>query len=283
MPMARYLALPYLSSGLCNVLLEQSPFHARHALESRDDDASEASEASDTGTAIHDLLLEGLDRIAIIDATDWRTKAAKDARDEARAAGRLPLLAPKFPQVEAAVRSASEFVAQSALPGLLADGEPEVTIIWEEDGVSCRARPDWLATDLSMLLHVKTTKGSAGPLQFARTVDYMGYDVALAFYERGLATISSAQCHHLILAIEQQPPYGCALYDLDPAKAALAASKVERAIAIWKNCVATGRWPSYSPRVHSLEPKPWELAEGERSHIYRPQFTESELEAGIPL
>ena len=209
-------------------------------------------------------------------------KLAKDARHAARANGKIPMLAIKVEQVKQACDSARHFLEGTEFPGVLERGCPEQTIIWSEHTVLCKARPDWLTDARDVMIHVKTTKGSAGPLQFAHAVDNMGYDVALAFYERGLATISSAQCHHLILAIEQQPPYGCALYDLDPAKAALAASKVERAIAIWKNCAATGRWPSYSPRVHSLEPKPWELADEERSHIYRP-FTESELQEGIPL
>jgi PDDEXK-like domain of unknown function (DUF3799) len=274
-----YLTLPYLSSGLCNVLLASSPRHARFTLDNREPDDTEAS---DVGTAIHDALLEGLDRIQPIDALDWRTKSARDARDAARASGKIPMLAVKVDQVKHACEAAREFLAGTQFAGVLERGRPEQTIVWKEESVLCKARLDWLADARDVLIHVKTTKGSAGPLQFTRAIDNMGYDLALAFYERGLATIAAARCHHVILAIEQQPPYGCALYDLDPAKAALAAGKVERAIAIWRNCAATGRWPSYSPRVHSVEPKPWELAEEERLSISRP-FTESELQDGIPL
>lgn len=294
--MADYLALPYLSSGLCNRLLSHSPYHAKHELEHREQDDTEAS---DNGTAIHDALLEGVDRIESIRPEDYRSKptkanpdgaipkgwtnnAIKAARDAARAEGRIPMLAGEVANIVGAVESARRFIEGTTFAGIFDRGQPELTIVWTEGaGVLCKMRPDWLTDERDALLHVKTTKGGAGPQQFARTVDSMGYDVALAFYERGLATISDRQAHHVILAIEQDPPYGCALYDLDPAKQAIAASKVERAIATWKQCVARGNWPCYASHVHSLEPTPWQLGAEEREqHV---AFTLEQMSAGIPL
>jgi len=37
------------------------------------------------------VILENADLVEVIDAADWRTKAAQEARREAHAAGRIPL------------------------------------------------------------------------------------------------------------------------------------------------------------------------------------------------
>jgi hypothetical protein len=41
----------------------------------------------DLGRAAHQVLLEGNANVAVIEESDWRTKAAKDARDWARSRG----------------------------------------------------------------------------------------------------------------------------------------------------------------------------------------------------
>ena len=80
MSMSEYLSLDALSSGVCHTLLTESPYHARF----KQENPGAPSSVSDMGIAIHDGLLEGVDRIVAIDADDWRTKAAKEARDAAR-------------------------------------------------------------------------------------------------------------------------------------------------------------------------------------------------------
>ena len=55
--------------------------------------------AMELGTAAHRLVLGTGAELAVIDAPDWRTKAAKESADEARAAGKLPLLTHEHAQV----------------------------------------------------------------------------------------------------------------------------------------------------------------------------------------
>lgn len=277
--MAEYLALPYLSAGLCNTILQYSPLHAKWEQDHRQDEQSTVSEK---GTAIHDGLLEGINRIVLIDPemypsqkgdipTGWTNNAIRAARDSARSQGSIPMLPDDYLSVTGAVVAAKAFVAKSEIAGVFDAGKPEQTLIWQEGAVTCKARPDWLSADHSIMLHVKTTKGSASPFAFPRVVDGMGYDVALMFYERGLLSVSefasASGCRSIILAIEQEPPHGCALYDLDPAKASLATSKVNRAISAWQECTASGKWPCYDRRIHSIEPKPWQIAEEEGAQL----------------
>lgn len=267
--MEEYLALPYLSSGLLHTLLCQSPFHARHQQEHREDDASEAS---DTGTAIHDSLLEGIDRLVGCPFDDWRKNAAKEMRDEARAAGKLPVLEYKMPNINGAVESASTFLMNSELGVSLLDGLAEHTIVWHEEEhgqthpilpLPCKARPDWLSPDRQIMIHVKSTKGSAQPDSWIRNqLVPSGYDVTLAFYERGLSVQQS-----VFLVIEQQPPFGCSLVALAPAMRELADTKVTRALRTWAQCVATNKWPAYPSRICYAEPKPWMMAEEEEQQL----------------
>lgn len=301
--MQEYLNLRALSSGLVVTLDRFSPAHARWQQDHPED--NEASSRSDLGTAVHDALLEGTDRIVSVDAADWRTKAAKEARDFARLEGKIPLLAHKVAQVQAAVTMATGFIELSELGGLFSAGEAERTLVWSEEsfervkdtpdilnpaikykteqlcGILLKARPDWLSHTMKVCCHVKTSEGSVAPGPFSRTVDNMSYDTMIAFYERACEAVGLAGYRHVILAIEQDGPHGCALYDLSPAKATIAHARVQRAIDTWQECVASGHFPAYDRRVHSLEPKPWDLAAEEA--IQHQAFTAGEMASGIPL
>lgn len=261
--MAEYLALPYLSSGLCNTLLQCSPAHALYEQNNRERDDTDASDA---GTAIHDALLEGIDRIGIVDAADWRTKAAKEQRDLLRAEGKVPMLAHKVERVKLAVAAAKDFIASSEIADVFDSGKPEQTLIWKEGEILCKARPDWLSENF--LLHVKTTQGSAQPESWIRNqLAPSGYDVALAFYERGAIAAGLEDRQHVFLVIEQDAPFGCSLVALAPAMRDLAHRKAKRAIDLWASCQEKKRWPGYPSRIAYAEPKPWEETAEEEAEV----------------
>lgn len=283
-----YLADPVpsisLSSGVAHTIDTQSPLHAWFCTKLNPNYVADTSKEADIGSVAHDVLLEGgTDRIVIIDPVDypsqpkkkgeagsipkgWTNGAIRAARDAARAAGKYPILKDDSAAVTELVAKARDFVDRSEFRGIFERAEAELTLLWQEGPIWLRARPDLLANDRSVCLHVKTTKGSVNPKAFERIVDSCGYDFSLMFYARGLADLEQdrgARTHHVILAIEQEPPFACALFDLDPAKASIASGRVGRAIDTWAKCIASGNWPGYTTRIHSLEPKPWHLAEEE--------------------
>ena len=260
MTMQEYLALDALSSGRAHRVLSQSPAHAKYA--EREENAK-----MDFGSLAHKLLLENTEEgLCIVEADEWRTKAAKELRDAAREDGRIPVLSKQMPAVRLMAKVAREFVAQSEIAGVFDSGAPEQTIVWQEGDILCKARPDWLNDNT--ILHYKTTEGSASPSTFIRNQLFpMGYDMAAMFYERGLRSARQS----VFLVQEAYEPYACSLIALDPAAAELAAEKVDRAISIWQECVRTGVYPAYVPRIHYAEPMPWHLAESEEKR------TESEV------
>ena len=277
-PMRDYLLHHGFSASRAHTLLTYSPFHAYH------DEGGEPSTASEVGTAIHDALLEGVNRIAVIDPQEypgkkggipdgWTNDAIRAARDKARGDGKIPLLPSAALSVHQAVSAAKRFVESSEIAGVFERGRPEQTILWKEGEMLCKARPDWLSIDVNLttMLHVKTTQGSAEPNAWIRNMlTSMGYDVAWALYERGLAEhdgIGAKDFRNVFLVIEANPPYGCSLIGLDPAMADLAHRKVERAIRTWQQCKASGKYPAYPSRICYAAPKPWELAAEEETEL----------------
>ena len=94
----------------------------------------------------------------------------------------------------------------------------------------------------------------------------MGYDLAAAFYERGLAAVGNTALT-VFLVQEVYEPFACSLVGLSPAMADIADSKVSRALAIWQECKKTGIWPAYLPRIHYAEPMPWQIADEEEAAV----------------
>src|SRR3990167_9094048 len=270
--MSEYLAVKAFSAGLGQRILAQSHLHAWtespwNPAQDRDD-----SGIADIGTYAHAMLLEGGHAaLCVVEADDWRTKAAKEARDSARAAGLLPILAHKVGEVEQMVKTAKDYLETTELAGLFAHhGDAETTLIWDKNGMLCKARPDWLATDRKVSLSYKTTAGSAQPDAWIRT-QLPGYDMGIVFYEQGIRTACKVESTRVVTLVqEQKPPFSCSLIGLAPAWQAMAASKLARAMMIWSRCLLDGKFPAYPVQICYAEPKPWQMAEQEERDIQDP-------------
>jgi hypothetical protein len=253
--------VPTLSRSIAHILCTQSPAHARHA-HPKLNPAFEREEAErfDLGTAAHDLFLGGEDRVAIVNADDWRTKDAREQRDLARSDGHLPLLAKHWASVQEmheALMHAHE--AHGAEPPLFMDGKAEQTIVWDEaGGVVCRARLDWLRDDYSAVDDLKTTSRSANPESFSRSLFGSGYDIQAEFYSRGVEAVTGTRPEFRFVVVENTPPFALSVVSLGPSAMTLAKKKVDYALGVWRRCLAEDSWPSYAPRVAFAELPAWE-------------------------
>jgi len=255
---------PSLSSGIARALLAQSPRHA-WAAHPRLNPRYRPSKSRDfdLGTAAHAVLLEdGADRIMVLDAKDYRTKAAQELRDQALEAGRMPLLTHQADQVSEMVLSARAYLSRCELQLDPTEHEAEATIIWQDAGAWCRARPDMMIRGQRMLLDYKTTQGSAEPGAWIRgQMTSLGYDIQAAHYLTGANAIGLEDYRFAFLVQEAAPPYACSLVGVGPAMLDLALRKIDYAIRTWGACMAAGEWPAYPDQVCWADPKPW--AEGE--------------------
>lgn len=261
MPAERYHSdpceQPSLSASLAHLLVNQTPLHAWFAHPRLNPNYEREDKAQyDLGTVAHSMVLEGnAESVQVVHADSWRTKDAREERDGARAAGRVPLLAKDFKRVEAMVETIRKQLAlRDDEPPLFTDGLAEQTLVWEEGGVTCRARLDWLRDDHTTIDDIKTTARSANPLQWTRnTLWSIGADIQVAFYLRGLKRLTGKDAMFRYVLVENGEPYAVSVVSLASSALDLGNHKVERAIDKWRECLKTNKWPGYPPAVYYAE------------------------------
>lgn len=254
---------PSLSSSIAHIILSRSPLHAWFAHPRLNPHyRAEESAEFDYGTAAHSLLLEGDESgLVVVEADDWRTKAAKELRDAARAAGKTPLLARQIAKVRAMVKAAQQAVADSEIAGAFEGAIAEHSIYWQEGEIRCKARPDLINDTMRLILDYKTC-ANAEPDAFMRAGLSYGYDIQEAFYRRGMKALGR-DYNFVFLAQEKEPPYACSLVALDPAMQDMAERKVSFALASWQSCLKANRWPGYPNRIAYISPPAWYAAQAE--------------------
>lgn len=263
---------PSLSASIAKLLCNASPLHAWTCHPKLNPDYRRvADEKFDLGTVVHQVFLEGQAAVELIDADDYRTNAAKEARDAARAEGKVPLLAKQWDPVLEMVTALRERVRDhQADPPLFRDGKPEVTLVWEEaGGVVCRSRLDWLRDDRLAVDDLKCTSRSANPRSWSRTIFGLGYDIQAEFYCRGVHQLTGERPEFRLCVVETSPPYAVSVLSLAPDTQTLARKKVDYALELWAKCLYRDEWPGYEPRVAYAELPAWEEA----------QWLEQELES----
>jgi hypothetical protein len=154
----------------------------------------------------------------------------------------------------------AQLAAHDADPPLFTDGAAEQTLVWDEDGVVCRARPDWVRTDCRALDDLKTTSKSADPERYARALFSVGGDVQAAFYMRGVHKLTGKIPDFRWVTVETAAPYALSVIAPAPDVLELGHRKVEHAIAVWRQCLTSGEWPGYPTRICYANLPPWEEA-----------------------
>lgn len=256
--------VPSLSASIAVKLLRGSPLKAWHSHPRLNPDYRETHDGKfDLGTSAHGVLLENdASNIVIVKADDWRTKAAKEQRAAAYAAGKTPLLERHHAAVTRMVDVARVFVAQSEIAEHWSSAQSEVTGIANEGKVWLRCRFDRITHNRRVIMDYKTTEDSS-PDSFSRLLVRMGYHIQDAFYRRVARNLGVVGPRFVFLAQEVEPPHECALHACDPALEEIADAEVELAIRSWRECIERKQWPSYGGRIHYATPTAWQIAEHE--------------------
>lgn len=234
------------SSGLKELL--RSPAHFRLWLSRRD----ALTEATRFGIHAHRLLLEPhLPAPVVKPKFDRRTKIGKaDAEAWDAEHGDRDWIDADYMD-----RLANCVAAVRAHPGaslLLSDGVAERSLVWDENGIRCRARMDWCRDD-DGIVDLKST-GDAGKVGFARSIHKFGYAVSAAWYWRGFRAVYGRDPSYWAwIAAESDEPYGVACYTAGEATLRTGAILVERALATFRACVAANRWPAYPDGIEEID------------------------------
>lgn len=256
---------PTLSQSIATLIVDKSPLHA-WANHPRLGNCAERGDtkAMDDGTLMHHMLLgTGADSVVLIDAKDFRTKDAQALRDAAVADGKLPVLAHKHAELLAGVGMMRDRMADAGVDLDLFDAaQSEAGILWYEDGIACRGRMDKLHVERRTIFDVKKSR-SAHPLACARHMLSYGYDIQWAAYTSGLDALTQAQGHvdMQFIFIEDKAPYAVTVGRPDGIMRELGTKKWKQAVATWKACLASGKWPGYATAPVRLEAPAWAISQ----------------------
>ncbi len=249
---------PSLTQSIASVLLDRSPRHAalRHP---RLNPAWEPYEDTkfNIGNAAHKLLIGRGKELVIVEADDWRTKAAKEEREAAQEAGSVAILAHQYKTAQAMSDAFVEQVqqipdCQEAFMGM-AGGHGEVVIIADYEGVTLRSMVDWMR-DTTHLDDLKTTGISASPDRLPYAMADGGWDLQAAIQERILDVLdpsTAGRRHHYFYLQENDDPYEVTVCELPESVMTIGRAKLDKAIGIWRRCMTENRWPGYPRLVHS--------------------------------
>lgn len=263
------VATTSLSSSVAKTIIAKSPRHAWQAHPRLNttllDEIEKPTPAMDAGTAAHKLILGRGREIKEIMADDFKTKAAQQARDAARAEGMVPILSHRMEGVRLQRQAFFDQIQGTEVADLFNDGAGEVTGVWQDlEDTWCRMRIDWLPTKARegghiSLVDVKTTAGSAQAEDWQRIAFDMGYDIQDAFYQRGareiIKDVRSVTMYFVVL--EQNAPNGLTIHRFGGQAYAEAEVCVDMAVSLWSTCLSQNKWPGYQAQTTHIDPPKW--------------------------
>lgn len=242
-----------LSSSGARRLLDTCParfdYERRHPQPSR--------EEFDIGKAFHTKALGVGAEIVVVDAKTWQTKTAKEARAEAYAAGKVPLLAHQAAEVDAMAAA----VRQHPLAGaLLSKGDVEQSLFWtdERTGIWRRSRLDLLRDDA--IVDLKSCE-SADEEHIRKAITRYGYHAQGDYYLEGVRALLGRDLPFLFVFVEKRPPHLIHVVQLDADALAAGRRLNDRAIDIYAECSSTGVWPGYADDITTISLPAYALQE----------------------
>lgn len=256
------LPAPSLSSTGAKTILNKSPYHFWFDSPLNPERPPEPEKAHfSVGKAAHDLILLS-ERWptyyhVLPEGFAWnKTKAMPEAiaAAEAARAGGLTIL--RHEDAEVVRQVAAAILRNPIAVNALSNGESEVTLAWQdpETQVWLRARPDFmphavkLGGDVIVVSDLKFVAGTnAMPEGFKRAIANFGYHQSAAFYADGIkAVFGRYPTHWLHVAVEKDPPYCVALYELPGEDIERGRWLNREAIRKFAACLSADKWPGYA-------------------------------------
>lgn len=214
----------------------------------------------DFGKAAHAQLLGVGAPIAVLDFTDKRTKAYKEAEAEAYAAGETPLLRRDADVIDKMVAAVRAVPLAAALLNP-ARGPVEQSLFWH-DLIWRRARLDLFPNPhvegrRPIVVDYKTA-ADASPRGFQNSSASYAYFLQAAWYLDGYRAVTGRDDAAFVFVVqEKEPPYVVGCYELTESYRRIGEWRAERAVAIWQRCMETGVWPAYSDDVERIDAPRW--------------------------
>lgn len=221
-------------------------------------DEAEPSKALRLGSYIHSIVLEGDEvtqkRYAVLpEGIDRRTKDGKAAYEAfMKLHADATILTDDEAQTGASVAKAVR--AKMSAMGISFKQTEVMFSVELEPGVSIKSAIDAIGDD-GYLYDIKTTEdaSSAGFLSAVRSYRY-NLQAYFYLYAHSLWSGQRAKGFRFI-AVEKSAPYECAVYELGTELMAYALIDFERALTLYRSCLAFGEYPGYPDEVQTIDIK----------------------------
>jgi exodeoxyribonuclease VIII len=235
-------------------LINRSPLHYISAKKQ----PKEQTEALLFGSAVHKKVLEPEDfdnEFAVAPECDRRTaKGKSEWKEFLESAGNKGILSA---ELYAKVLNVSNAVAENPIvQKLLKGGKAEQSYFWNECGVECKCRPDYIKNDI--LIDLKTTQ-NASPEAFTKSAFDYRYHVQAWWYLHGLQQCGIDVKNFIFIAVEKTPPYAVCVYAADDLMLELGKMQALENLRTYAECLNSGEWFGYEkePQLHSLSLPDW--------------------------
>ncbi len=271
MTKAQYHADPCIEPSLsrsCIVdMYERSPLHAaashpRIGAAGVDDELEDEEEEADPkemkariiGEAADHILMGGATQYCVLPYDRFTTKEAKAARDDAKFRGEVPIKLKHWQKAERMVAAFRKRFTLERFPemeeGFPTEGFQKV-IIWQENGVWCRAMLDALGKHI---WDYKSTAADANPKNWIkRQLFGMGLEFQAAWYPRGWLAATGERKHFIFAVQEQKHPFDSYPVTVDLADLSAANLRITHAIQVWKHGLETKCWDGYLTRIATAQ------------------------------
>jgi exodeoxyribonuclease VIII len=247
-----YRAFPALNQSAAKVLVGNSPAHYQAYINT----PQEETKALKFGTFVHSAVLEPktLDDLYVTAPDcDRRTKEGKAVWAEFATANAGKTI---LDYEESAL---GHLVASSARHALKTHGvvfdATEVMYHVDYCGVPLKAAIDGVAGDY--LWDIKTTgAGEATPAGMLKSIRSYRYNLQ-AYWYRLVYELATGRrpLGFRFLFIEKEPPFSWAIAEIGPDLMSYAVSDFEKAVTLYKECSASGVWPSYTQEIQVIDIK----------------------------
>lgn len=251
---------PSLSQTIAKILIEQSPAHARivhpRLRDGEEHEPEKYGAARVIGIAAHKLFLGRGRDLELLDCSDFKTAAAREALEDATADGKVGILAHHFATAKSmAIAAKAQLEETSAFTTL---GDTEVMIAAEIDGCWYRSLVDSLKGNI--VLDYKTTGKSVAPHAVSQLMADAGWPIQAAMQEKILREVvpnNNGYFNFVFVAQENYPPYALTVNMLSEGSMHMGRKMLAHADTIWRECIAHNLWPRYPTGINYPEFPGW--------------------------
>jgi len=205
----------------------------------------------DFGKVAHAVILGKGSDYTVLPGDDLRLRPVREATDAAKAAGLIPVRQRDWQRIQAMAAAVTAHPLAASLLGMPGEREVAAFTVDEPTGVWLRGKVDLLAG--ACVVDYKTS-ADASPSSWSRAALTYGYATQDAMYRR-----LTGRDRMFFVVQDKTPPYLVAVVELDDDYRAIGERNLRRAIDLYAECRAAGRWPGYGDDLITLSPPAWAL------------------------